>query len=289
MRGVCFLLVLLFSPMARADDAKPEEKKKEEKTDREGTFKSCTEGEDTKVAARLATGCSMIGLRFVFTGLDVPARGITAGVAFHTQGEDFDRWNILSVHATHRTTLGGGGSGFEGELSGSVTVGVRAPLAKHHGPFVRGGVSGHVLGNDLFYGSLIEFPRGEVGYQFMSGITVVEAGMTFGYAIDGRYGQRNLVPLPYSPLSPTSGFAWGGYVALQAPHMQLGVSLEGVPMSEGASGTIMNGLASACAYGYIFALCFDVRILSQDGLGPFGNSIRSTYWGGVTLGFTGKK
>lgn len=292
------LAILAFAAPIRAEEPPKEKTEKKEKgDDHEGSWKSCKDGEDGKPGAssleqgRLATGCSILGMRIAFTGLDtVPARGITVGAQVHDQGEEFERIGIASVHATHRSSVGGGGSGFEGELGGSLTVGVRAPVAKRHGPFVRGGVSGHLLGNDLFYASLIELPRGEIGYQYLRGVNVVEVAATMGYAIDGRYGQRNLTPLPYSPLLPLSGFAWGGYVAAQVPHLRLGVGVEVVPEQDGLKGQVYTGTANACAFGFIFALCFDVRTMSEDGLGAFTSSSRlRTFYGGLTLGLSGQR
>lgn len=285
--------------VAEEKKADEDEKKKNEKDDKEkdgdkekkddaheGWWKNCSSGDDGNAWAKIATGCSVSGLRIAFTGLDLPNRGITVGVMFHGQGEEFIRWGLASVHASHRSGLGGGGSGFEGELGGSLTFGIRAPVGLRHGPFVRAGIAGHLLGNDLFYSSLLELPRGEIGYQYMSGITVLEAAATTGLAIDGRYGQRIPPTVGFSPLTPLSGFALGGYLAVQVPHMRLGIGVQGVPASEGAPRNTYTGQATACAVWFVFALCFDIRTMSEDGLAPFGHPARATYYGGITFGFS---
>ena len=276
---------------ADEDEKKKDVKEKPKEDDsHEGWWKYCSypgpPGEDGKAWAKIATGCSVSGLRIAFTGLDIPNQGIDAGVMFHGQGEEFVRWGIVSVHGSHRSGIGGGGAGFEGELGGSLTLGIRAPVGRRHGPFIRAGIAGHLLGNDLFYSSLLELPRGEMGYQYMSGITVLEAAVTTGFAIDGRYGQRIPPTIGYSPLTPLSGFAFGGYLAVQLPHMRLGVGVQGVPASEGAPRNVYTGQAIACAVGFVLALCFDMRTMSEDGLAPFGHPAHATYYGGITFGFS---
>jgi hypothetical protein len=273
---------------AEDKDKEEKEKKEKEKKEEDKEWKrSCANDDETTVKLHAATGCSVIGLRIAFTSMDVPNTGLNAGVMFAGQGEDYGRWSLFSVRATHKDGIGGGGAGFEGELGGTLTVGIRVPFSRKQGPIARVGVAGHILGNDLFYSSRIELPRSELGYQYMSGVVVVEAGATMGYVIDGRYGQR--VP-PHtdgtSPHTPIAGFELGGYLSVQVPHVRLGVSLENVPMTEGFKGNILMGQASACLVGFVFAFCGDMRTLGQDGL--FGSALRSTYYGGLTFGFTSK-
>lgn len=269
------IVLLLFSSTALADEPKKEN----------NWWKSCTEHDETTNFTRIATGCSVFGLRIALTGQDIQ-RPTTFTVGAHAQGEEIGRMNALSIRRTSRMGIGGGGSGFDGELAGSLTVGARAPIAKSHGPFVRGGIAGQILGNDRFYASLLELPRAELGWQYMSGITVVEGGATAGLALDGRYGIRSAIPQPESPLVPLFGVAWGGYVTLQVPHLRMGVSAEAIPKGDQRSGLVVMGLAHACAVGFLLAACFDVRVMSEDGLAPFGDAKHATYYAGMTLGFS---
>lgn len=269
------------------DNDKDKDKDKKKDDENNAWKRSCADEDETTVKLHTSLGCSVAGLRIAFTGMDVPNTSPRAGVMFYGQGEEFGRWSILSVRATHRDGIGGGGSGFEGELGGTLTVGVRIPFSRKQGPIARVGVAGHVLGNELFYSSRIELPRSELGYQYISGVVVLEAGATLGYVIDGRYGQR----LPartdgISPHTPLAGLEVGGYLSAQVPHVRLGVAMESVPMVEGYKGNVLMGTATACLVGFVFALCGDMRTLGQDGL--FGSATRATYYGGITFGFTGR-
>lgn len=249
-------------------------------------FMHCAPQDSDASVPRLATGCSgVIGLRIPVTGLDAPNTGVWVGASIHSQGEEYVRRDILSVRALHHMGLGGGGAGFEGVLDGSLAIGGRVPLGAKHGPVARVGVAGHVLGNDLFYSSLIELPQGQIAYQYMSGITVVEVGGTLGLVLDGRYGQRYLAPPGISPHTALGGLELGGYAALQASHFRLGVQAQRVPIRE-APGNLYGAQGSFCGIGFFMAMCLDVRVTSQDGLGPFGAPSRATYYGGITFGFS---
>jgi hypothetical protein len=237
---------------------------------------------------RLATGCSgVMGIRVPITGTDIPNTGVWVGFGIQSEGEEYLRRGFFSVRGTHRMGLAGGGAGFEGTLDGSLAVGARIPFGDRHGPVVRIGVQGHIMGSDIFYSSLIEAPQGQLGYQYMRGITVLEAGATLGYAIDGRYGHRllALTILPNSPHVPLGeGLAYGGYVAIQVPHFRMGIRGEGVPTREGVSGGSYMAQGTLCGMGIFAAICADIRAMSNNGLGPLGSPTEATYYGGLTFG-----
>jgi len=267
------------------DAAKKDDKKEEPKKDAFG-FKRCAPQDSDAEFPRTATGCSgVIGLRVTVTGLDAPNTGAWVGAALYVQGEEYVRRDVFSVRTTSAMGLGGGGAGFEGVLDGSVAFGGRVPIAQKHGPVARVGIAGHVIGNDLFYSSLIELPQGQLAYQYMSGVTVVELGATIGLALDGRYGQRWMATPGVSPHTALGGLEVGGYAALQARHFRLGVQAQRVPIRE-APGNVYMGKADFCAVGWFMATCLDVRVTSQDGLGLIGDPTRATYYGGVTFGFS---
>jgi hypothetical protein len=249
---------------------------------------ACLPQDSDSEIPRLATGCSgVFGVRVPVTSADLPRTGVWVGFGLHAEGEEYLRRGLFSVRGTHRLALAGGGAGFEGTLGGGLAVGARLPFGERHGPVVRLGVTGHVMGNDVFYSSLIEAPQGQVGYQYMRGITVIELGATGGYAIDGRYGQRLYanVLLPVSPLRPLGeGLAFGGYLAVQVPHFRLGVSGEGVPTREGLSGGSYWAQGTLCGMGFLGAICADFRVMANGGLGPFGTPTEATYYGGITFG-----
>ena len=83
--------------------------------------------------------------------------------------------------------LGGGQGGFEGALAGTLDLGYRVPVAEDHGPFGRIGIDGRLQGNDLLYFSMLELPRLTLGWQYLKGKTVLEAGARGGAILAGLY------------------------------------------------------------------------------------------------------
>ena len=144
------------------------------------------------------------------------------------------------------------------------------------------GFVGYLRGNNDFYGSLLEVPQLQLGYQYQRGSTVLELGATTGAVLVGRsrtgHARRVL----------GSGLEVGAYGALQLPWMRLGVDLTRLPTDDGLSAPVNVAEGTLCARRAPFAICADARMTSTDALilpDEPASKVRSVY-AGLLLGFT---
>lgn len=179
--------------------------------------------------------------------------------------------------------LGGGEAGFDGALAGTIDVGHRIDVAKTHGPFGRIGFDGRIQGNDLLFFSHLEIPRLTIGYQYLDGKTVLEAGLRGGPIITGRYkpgaeGRRSL----------SRALEWGGFLAAQYDLVRFDVSFMRAEARQTLNETPVNvGQAKLCLIGSKFGGCFDGMFFRGDAdMGPAAGGIRTTtsMFLGVTIG-----
>jgi hypothetical protein len=141
----------------------------------------------------------MLGLRGSTLGTSGSDRSDrTYGLSVASMGISNAAMSIFNYRAVGRSLIGGGGGGFEGELGGTLAIGLGFLIDGKQGPFVRIGVQGYILGNDSFFHSNIQFPQGSVGWHLGSrdGF-LLEAGFTTGPMLDGRFnigdeGRRRL-------------------------------------------------------------------------------------------------
>jgi hypothetical protein len=232
----------------------------------------------------------MLGLRgstLGASGGDRDAR--TYGVTVASMGLTNSTGSILTYRASGRSLIGGGSGGFEGELGGTLAVGIGFLIDNKQGPFVRVGVQGYILGNDSFFHSNIQFPQGSVGWHLGSrdGF-LLEAGLAAGPMLDGRFnvgdeGRRRLGSSgafgPYvdafvGPLTATG--AWVRTDAVSQPNTPVD-SFDGHLCLSTGRAKKETGLG----------LCFDGRITRGDvRLGsPIQTSEASSAYFGLTIGF----
>ncbi len=185
------------------------------------------------------------------------------------RGEELRTHGLFSTHGAHFFGIGGGSAGFDGSLGALLTFGVRAPVAENHGPFVRAGARGHLMGNQAFYSSLIELPRGELGWQYIRGWTVLELGGSYGAVLTGRFR-----PGDVDARILGSGLAPGLYTAVQLPVLRVGAAVARIPSRDGTK--VDTADAHACVIAYPIGLCGDASFMRA------GTETR-TWYGGVTL------
>ncbi len=234
----------------------------------------------------LSTDCSgVFGARLGLTHL----RGVRASDAISltvsAEGEEYVRRGIWTARTLHRLAIGGGDAGFEGTLLGGWAAGVRIPISPcgRHGPVLRAGIFGYLRGNEVFYGSLLELPQFQVGYQYQHGKTVVELGTTTGAVLVGRSrtGEARTRVLG-------AGFEMGGYAAVQLPWLRLGLSAARLPANDGLSNPVDVVEGTICGRALGFALCTDMRATVSDAAvvpGASASEVRSLY-AGLSLGVT---
>lgn len=190
-----------------------------------------------------------------------------------------------TTHGTGYWMLGGGDAGFEGALAGTIDIGYRLPVAEDHGPFGRIGFDGRVQGNDLLYFSMLELPRLTLGYQYLHGKTVLEAGARGGAILAGLYdpgedGRRKL-----------NGLEWGGFASAQTELFRLDASFMRIEAKKTLDGTPVDvGRVLVCGADGRLGVCVDgmlfhgnAEMRANDG----GIHTTSALYFGMTVGITG--
>lgn len=229
----------------------------------------------TEVRGSYDSKAGVAGVRVGFTRTD-GEQGTS--LQFAGRGETFDNRGLLSTHATHFFAIGGGSAGFDGGMGLLLGFGPRIPVAPNHGPFVRVGGRGYLQGNRALYSSLLELPRGELGWQYTRGWTVLEAGASYGAVLTGRFR-----PNDADAAFLGAGFAAGGYAALQVTNLRAGFLAERLPRKDG--GRIDVADAFLCAMGGRLALCGDMSWSRGDVTHAGSLQPIASWYGGVTLGF----
>ncbi len=238
---------------------------------------------ETEGEVRLSTACSgVLGLRGAATNVRGAASGAGPGLMLSQEGEEFARSGILSSRGFHRLAIGGGGGGFEGALLGGLAGGVRVPFGRRHGPVVRAGFEGYLLGNDAFYSSLLELPQVQIGYQYMRGTTVIELGATTGVVLTGRWRAGD------AERRRLGGFERGAYVAVQVPWVRIGASATRLPTDDRLVSPVDVAQGTLCFMSAPVAICADARAMRAEAVVASGQPPREVraFYGGLVLGLT---
>lgn len=213
----------------------------------------------------------------------------TLGLGFGSVGLANGQRRVFTYRGEHLAHIGGGGGGFEGALSGSLTLGFGWLAEGEHGPFLRGGIQGQLQGNDSFYQSMLRFPRGEIGWHIgtKKGF-VLELGGTAAPMLNGRF---NVGDVATRRLGSSSGY--GAYAdlmfgplfgTLEWIHTNAR-SVPGTPVDD-VAGHVCLGPGPAKEKKWAFGLCFDGRHTTGDvGIGePSRNVSAGATYLGITIG-----
>jgi hypothetical protein len=119
------------------------------------------------------------------------------------------------------------------------------------------------MGNDSFYSSMLELPKGEFGYQLLDREVLVEAAVTAGPVLAGTF---NVSGAPDRTL--TGLFAVGGHLALgfRAAHLELVVNR--LDSGDFQLGEFNEVIGSLCGLPSVFAVCADARYQSGGANDP---------------------
>jgi hypothetical protein len=195
---------------------------------------------------------SMFGVRGSMTHVDDTAQSLT----FAGRSTEYNFNAPFSLRGAGFWGLGGGSAGFDGALGGAIAIGGRFPFTQWSGPVVRAGVEGYLLGNDLIFASLFEFPQLQIGWQYMRGRTVFEIGAKGGAVLTGRLkdpeleGRRVL----------GTAFEWGGYGSFHLKPVRIDAGFTRIEAREEAPGGAVDVLdVSACGIAGFFTACLDAR------------------------------
>jgi hypothetical protein len=236
-------------------------------------------------AVRASTGCTgVFGLRGSLVDVSGAPSGDGAGLMFSAEGEEYWRRKIWSSRGQYWAGLGGGGAGLEGALAGAIAFGFRAPVTENMGPVVRAGAKGYLLGNDAFYGSLIELPQVQLGWQWSRGHALVELAGTSGVALVGRFRAGS------APMREIGrGFALGGQASVQIPWVRLSLEAEHLPTSDGISTPVDVARGTLCAVAAPVAICADGRTEQSRALVAGVTPVVRANYAGLTIGLTGER
>jgi hypothetical protein len=185
----------------------------------------------------------------------------------------------LTAHVLAQGAIGGGGAGMEGSLRGGFDLGLRLRVTDTGGPFLRGGPSGTLLGNQALYFSMLEPLQLRMGYQVLDGELLLEAGLTAGVLATGRYD-----PGPETARSLARSPEFGAYAALRFTGFALDAALLHLPAQFNAPGRPVDvGRAGLCAYAKPVAMCAQVLVISGHTEVAF---LRYQFVRSMHLGFT---
>lgn len=229
-------------------------------------------GPGAAVKTEVAIGCMRPGARcedprsshevaglFGIRGGETSVHGLDtkAGVSLHSVSSSYatSRRGGVSARASHFAFIGGGRGGMEGGIGLDVGFGLYHPVGSEHGPFSRLGGRGFLLGNPVFFASLVELPQLQLGYQFLKRDLYLELAARGGPVLAGRVNpddQRRRLG---------GSFEWGGHLAVGAGPLNLGIELGHVePGEDDPHGGVDILSALLCGGARYLGACFDARV-----------------------------
>lgn len=244
---------------------------------------ACPDTVTAKARKKLGIGVLVMGVRPSLTHIaEAGSSTNAAGVAFAGAIDDYAATG--TVHLGFDWVVGGGQAGFDGGLGGVFDLGHRFEITPNQGPMIRVGFDGRLQSNRDYYFSALELPRGLVGYQYVHGKTLLEAGVRGGTILGGRFnpgedGYRSL----------SGSLEIGGFLSGRGEHMKLDAT--GMHIDAWHTGDrrpVDTGRADLCALPYgNWAICADVALTRGDA--AFANDHEATHvavatYAGVTLG-----
>ena len=203
-----------------------------------------------------------VGLRVTETSLRMPGETTTeAGVLLAGNHHRYVTAGYLTTRLREFGFFGGSSAGIEGGLGGDWAFGWRAPFSEDQGVFARIGLRGQLLGNGAFYGSALELPVGQAGYQLLRrrGL-LLELAVTGAPMLVGRY---NVAGASRRRLG--GAFDWGGHLALALHTLHLEASyVRVVPNGDDRFGPMDWLTVELCARALRIAACADMRFLAGN-------------------------
>jgi hypothetical protein len=224
----------------------------------------------------------MVGLRVSSTrvqGSDRDRSGAGLGLQLAGHNQSYYARGGFSWRSATFFLIGGGSRGFEGAIGGDVAWGYRPPVSRTHGPFVRAGLRGWLLGNQDLYSSYFELPQIQLGYGWLNKGNAVEIGGRGGAVLIGRYntgadGTRKL----------GDAFELGGYAAahLEPVHLEVGLTHVMPDSRPGGDVDMIDG--RVCGEAGFLWLCVDGRYYRGQNLFPAGQGVVDAMYAGFSIG-----
>lgn len=226
---------------------------------------------------------SVVGIRPTLTRISSAGTGLGTtndfGVGF---AGSIDSYALDGAsHGQMQFMLGGGQAGFEGMLAGVIELGYRLDVSEKQGPFARAAFDGRMQGNDRLYFSALELPRLTLGWQFLSGRTVLELGARGGPILTGRFnpgdsGVRNI----------SGSIEYGAFASAQVEFLKFEATAMRIDARKTGNFTPVDlGRGSVCAIAGKVGICGDFTIFRGDARFPiYGHQEALATYAGVTVG-----
>jgi len=224
----------------------------------------------------------MFGVRTSTTrvhGSDVDTNGAGIGLELTSHNETYGIRGPVTHRGTTFFIIGGGARGFEGGLGGDFAVGWRAPVASHHGPLLRLGMRGWLLGNNELYSSLLELPQLQLGYGWIKGGDVLELAGRAGPVLTGRY---NTGEQAHRKLGDAFEIGGHGAVHVDPVHLELGYMR--VLTDHGPGGAVDMVSGNLCGAALALRLCLDTRYFRGNESFASGSGVAESVYAGLSLG-----
>jgi hypothetical protein len=269
---VAALLVGLASRDAAADETPPEPR---------------ATGGETWTSKPARSFQSMLGVRVsgFSAGSDAPS---TFGVGAAIQSAGYENWGPISVRSTSFGSIGKSAHGVEGIQTGDVAIGGIWHIGRAHGPLLRIGARGYMMGNEKVWLSSFEVPSGHVGYQYAEGPWLFEVAGRTGMIVTGRQTlyvtqgafevmQRRTLGHPSLELGGHAAFGYGPF-RTEVEYMRVDVADRiGTPLDVWS--------ASVCYRVSSVGACADYRSWKADVYRVSGRTESlAVGYGGITIG-----
>jgi len=226
---------------------------------------------------------SVTGIRPSLTRISSAGTGLGTtndfGVAF---AGAFDAYALDGAsHSQAQWVLGGGTAGFEGMLAGVIELGYRLDVSETQGPFARAAFDGRMQGNDRFYFSMLELPRLTLGWQFLSGRTVLEVGARGGPILTGRFN-----PGDNGVRSLSGSLEYGAFASAQVEFLRFEATAMRIDARKTGNFTPVDlGKGSVCAIAGKVGICGDFMVMRGDARFPvYGHQEALATYAGITVG-----
>jgi hypothetical protein len=185
----------------------------------------------------------------------------------------YDTRKVFSGRSYGFGFIGGGSAGFEGGFGGELGFGLRVPFAETHGPVARVALEGFLMGNDTFYASALELPKGELGYQLLDRVLLIEVAATAGPVLTGQFEVNGL------PRRDFAGhFAAGAHLAAGFRNAHLDLAVNRLDSGDSRVAAFDELTGSLCGLPSIFAICADARYFADGAFEPDAD-VRVAYLG----------
>jgi hypothetical protein len=194
----------------------------------------------------------------------------------------------FTMRAVGQTVLGKGREGTEGIYTGDVSFGGIYHVGEGHGPFLRLGMRGYMMGNEAVWLSSFEIPTGEVGYQYLKGPWLFEAAGRAGLVLTGRHRLYGTLPSGidyFEQRKLETSPEWGGHLALGYKSLRVEGEFTRILIHDGIGTPLDVWAGSACFRPGRFGACADARLWTAEVARIDGSvQVLAVAYGGLSVG-----